>query len=166
MSSAVIKQNDKFRKQTSLKAMYFNRYLLIRYMIALLFFSNLYWMFTLIMSKSILFILPATLLILWIAAIIEQTKMYSNHKNNARFSMIAFLINGTCNLLQIIMISVWDTNIFYPFVIDNYQNTLTVLIMLLIGLLILLLGCIRLNAIKKNKDKHYQRILNYEKIIK
>ncbi|MFU1790910.1 hypothetical protein ACM3BL_06760 [Mammaliicoccus sciuri] len=66
---------EKNRRETSLKAMYFNRFLLVRYMSALFFFSNLYWFFTLVISRSLALILP---LVLMIVILIERCRTSQN----------------------------------------------------------------------------------------
>ncbi|MEB8091474.1 hypothetical protein [Mammaliicoccus lentus] len=77
---------EKNRKETSIKSMYFNRYLLVRYASALFFFSNLYWFFYLITSRSWTFVIPLLMMIIILISVAEQVKMYGNHSNNAKYT--------------------------------------------------------------------------------
>lgn len=47
------------KKQFSLKIMYFNRYLVIRYLTAFFFFINLNWLVLLLIARSSAWLLPA-----------------------------------------------------------------------------------------------------------
>ncbi|MEG3033149.1 MAG: hypothetical protein RR813_08035, partial [Enterococcus sp.] len=68
---------DLDRKKLSLKNMYFNRYLLVRYLSAIFFFSNLYWLIALLLVGSKLFFVPAILIISILPAVFEQEKLYN-----------------------------------------------------------------------------------------
>ena len=58
MNSTSKKKLQKSREETSLKTMYFNRFLLIRYITAILFFSNLYWFSALLISNKVATVVP------------------------------------------------------------------------------------------------------------
>src|SRR5699024_12760599 len=77
----LIEQN---RKNLSIKTMYFNRYLLVRYISALFFFTNLYWFISLLLSDSSLYFLPLLLLIVLVISIAEQVKMRSEERRVGR----------------------------------------------------------------------------------
>ncbi|KYD15931.1 hypothetical protein B4168_2607 [Anoxybacillus flavithermus] len=53
----------------------------------------------------------------------------------------------------------------YPFLVNQNKSKVFVLIILIAGMLLSALILYRLNKIKYNEDKHYQRIKEYEKVI-
>ncbi|MCO5510028.1 hypothetical protein [Enterococcus hirae] len=71
------------KKQFSLKIMYFNRYLVIRYLTAFFFFINLNWLVLLLIARSSAWLLPLSLLALIVPAIGEQVILYRTHTNRA-----------------------------------------------------------------------------------
>src|SRR5699024_710389 len=89
------------RADISLKTMYFNRYLLIRYILALFFFTNLYWFLSLLLSDSSLFFIPALLLIFIIISTVEQTKILNNQTNNSVYTKNCFILLFFTNICLI-----------------------------------------------------------------
>lgn len=154
---------EKNRRETSLKAMYFNRFLLVRYMSALFFFSNLYWFFTLVMSRSLALILPLVLMIVILISVAEQVRMYGNHSNQAKYTYYCFLSISTINLLLIPIILF--TPLFqylYPFIVDQSSSRLFVFGILVCGLCISGFILFRLHNIRHDKDWHYKRLQRFE----
>lgn len=68
-------QIEENKKNFSIKSMYFNRYLLVRYIIALFFFTNIYWLISLLMSSSPLFFIPLSLMLILLSSVAEQIKI-------------------------------------------------------------------------------------------
>lgn len=160
---ALIEQN---RKKLSIKSMYFNRYLLVRYVSALFFFTNLYWLISLLMSESSLYIIPLVLMFVLLFSIVEQVKMFGNHSNNAKYTKYSFSILLITNIILIVPTSFSTTfNQLYPFLLDHKKSKILVITILIIGVLLSGFILYRLNQIKHNEDKHYQRIREYEKVI-
>ncbi|API92142.1 MULTISPECIES: hypothetical protein [Virgibacillus] len=154
------------RKKLSIKSMYFNRYLLIRYVSALFFFTHLYWLISMFMSGSTLFFIPLMLIIALVISIAEQVKIYSNHTNNAKRTKYCFIMLLLTNVTLIL--SVCFSSIFthlYPFLFNQDKTRILVLVILFIGILLSVFVLYRLNQIKHNEDKHFKRIKQYEEII-
>lgn len=166
MSSAAIKHNEKIRKQSSLKSMYFNRYLMIRYMLALFFFSNLYWLITMMFSNSVLVLMPLLLIVIIIGAVYEQTKMYSKHQNLAKFTKLCLNSIVVNNILLIILLLIFDMDSIFPFIQNTFENKLVMIGIISAGIIISLIGLRRLSLIQNDQDKHYKRIKQYEKLLK
>ncbi|MDY0406721.1 hypothetical protein P5G51_016345 [Virgibacillus sp. 179-BFC.A HS] len=82
--------------------MYFNRYLLVRYVSALFFFTNVYWFISLLLSDSPLYFIPLVLIIALIVSVAEQVKMYSDHSNHAIYTRACFTILLGTNILLIL----------------------------------------------------------------
>ncbi|MFD1362384.1 hypothetical protein [Lentibacillus salinarum] len=158
--SELIEQN---KKRLSIKSMYFNRYLLVRYVSALFFFTNLYWLISLIMSDSSLFFIPLVLLIVLLFSVAEQAKIFSNHTNNAKYTIYCFMVLLITNVGLVVPTSF--SSMFtqlYPFLVNQPKSKILVLSILVIGILLSVLIIKRLNRIKHNEDKHYKRIKKYE----
>ncbi|POD82820.1 hypothetical protein S101258_02205 [Lactiplantibacillus plantarum subsp. plantarum] len=69
------------RRTLSLTSMYFNRFLLFRYVTAIFFFVNLYWAIILFGSGSAAGLLPTALLIGAGVVIVEQVSKFWKHTN-------------------------------------------------------------------------------------
>ncbi|MCE7792749.1 hypothetical protein K8O68_10010 [Salipaludibacillus sp. CUR1] len=157
---------EKNKKELSLKSMYFNRYLMVRYASALFFFTNLYWFVSLVMSQSALFVLPLILLVVLIMSIAEQVKVYSDHTNDAKYTRYCFKTLLMTNV--ILLLPVYFSSSFtqlYPFLIDETRSKLMIFFILMTGILLSTQILKRLNKIKHNEDKHYKRIKQYEEVI-
>ena len=76
---------ERQRRETALKNTFFNRYLLLRYTIALFFFGNIYWLLNQFIRPSFVIVLPITLIILAILAENNQA---------ARFFVFVILLLG------------------------------------------------------------------------
>lgn len=158
-----IEQN---RKMLSLKSMYFNRYLLVRYVTVFFFFVNMYWLISLFMSHSPLFFIPSLLIVVLLLSIAEQVKLYSNHTNNAKYTRYCFKILLYTNMV-LLLLSFFSSAFIklYPFLIDQMGSKAFVVIMLTMGILLILSILHRLSKISRNEDKHYERIKQYEEVI-
>src|SRR5574341_1109169 len=80
------KQLEVKRQSTGIKVMTYNRFLLIRYVGACLFFINLYTALLYLLSHSNLIILPILLIFAQLPAIWEQIKLYSTPVNVVKFT--------------------------------------------------------------------------------
>lgn len=157
---------EKNRKEFSMKAMYFNRYLLIRYVTALFFFTNLYWLILLLMSKSSMYFIPLFLLFASLFHIAELVKAYSEHTNNAKKTKYFFLILLWTNVF--LLLPTFFSSSFtqlYPFLTDEMTSRIIIFSILITGILLSLFILYRLSQIKNNEDKHYKRIKKYEKAV-
>ncbi|WP_182200246.1 hypothetical protein [Paraliobacillus salinarum] len=154
------------RRKLAIKSMYYNRYLLVRYVSALFFFTNLYWLISLSMSSSNMYILPLALMIIILFSVAEQVKIFSKHTNNPKLTKYCFMAIFFTNILLII--STCFSPIFtklYPFLTNQVKSQFMVLTVLSLGLLLSTLILLRLYKIKQNTDKHFTRIKAYEEAI-
>lgn len=167
MKNSVMAQMEQNRKRFSIKSMYFNRYLLVRYISALFFFTNLYWLISLAMSDSSLFVIPLAVLIAYVISAAEQVKIYSSHTNYAKFTKYSFIFQLVVNVS--LLLPTYFSSTFtklYPFLVNQVQSKVFVLVILMIGILFSVIVLKRLDKIKHNEDKHYKLIKEYEKAIK
>lgn len=154
------------RKKLSVKSMYFNRYLLVRYVSALFFFTNFYWLISLLMSDSSLFFIPLVLIIVFVVSAAEQVKIFSSHTNNAKHTKYYFKIQLVINI--ILLLPTYFSSSFtqlYPFLIEKGSSKLFILAILMLGIILSAITLKRLHSIKHNEDKHFERIKEYEQAI-
>ena len=126
-------ENTQNKKRYNLTNVSFNRYLVFRYITAIFFFINLYWMilsFETIRSGNVL---PILLFLVDIAIIIEQTAKYWNPSNRLTVTRIGYGIQIGSNLFILLMILVGHQHIFFPFINEKGQTIL---------ILFLLVGCV------------------------
>lgn len=153
----------------SLKNMRFNRYLIIRYAIALLFFINLYWFLLMLQeSISIVMILPLSLLLLSIPATYQQFKLYGDTSNDIgeklKYNKYFFTMQIIVNIF---LMTIAITGFLYSHIfvlMTNLSDTRTFLVgFLALGIIISLFSLKRISLIEDNKDKFYNTILEFEK---
>lgn len=165
MSEAEKKQRELEKKAFSLKVLYFNRYLIIRYLTAGFFFTNLYWLVTLLLAKSSMFWVPLGLLFFLLPVIAEQVALYRTHKNNAIVTRNYFRVQAVINGLLVLSVFSPMYAELYPFMANGLNGRALILFVIVSGLLICLFCQQRLNKIHLNTDCHYQRIKEYERVL-
>lgn len=157
---------ERRRQEQSVKSMYYNRYLLIRYVIAAIFFTNLYWLICMIMVRSSLYVIPLLLMMILTISMAEQVKIYSAPTNDARYTKYVFVVLLWTNVLLAVMTCfAVPFDQLYPFLLNENKSRGLVLAILFIQICLTLLSLNRLRQIKNNEDKHYCRIQQYEKTL-
>lgn len=153
---------DTEKKQFSLKIMYFNRYLIIRYLTAVFFFMNLYWLIILLVSKSSFLIAPIGGIGLILPAVGEQIRLYRKHQNTVPRAKRYFKWQGIINgILCGLLFTSFYTSMF-PFMVNTLYGKLGMILFLGSGCLICGLCHKHLESIEINKDRQYQRIKIFE----
>jgi len=155
----------KMQKKISLTNLYFNRFLAVRYTTAFFLFLNLYWAIFLLGSLSITAILPCFLFALSLFTALEQIKLYRNHCNKLPYAYFFYGALLASSILLLITLYSPLYYLFYPF-LKNTQDVLNILtVLLMVSLFVSFLMLKKLNKIKRNQDKHFERIQAYEEII-
>lgn len=157
---------DSQKKKMSLKSMYFNRFLMIRYVIALFLFSNLYWFVFAIGTGNLTALVPAVLLFFAGRAIFEQILQLDNHRNQIPKAKHFFLLQLIVNALILIVSLFGSVTSIFPFFQNTNQTNSFVQVIVLFGLLLAVLNLRKIHRIENNKDTHFQRIVDYEHILK
>ncbi|EGP4756197.1 hypothetical protein ACYK63_002302 [Enterococcus faecium] len=165
MQDTVKKKNELEKKQLSLKNMYFNRYLFVRYLTAFFFFMNMQWMILLLSAKSLGSSLPMVLLLAILPAVGEQVKLYGKHQTNVPWTKRYFLFQGVCNILLIPVLFTSGFTLLYPFMANNNRGQLFVFILIVSGIFVSVFIQYRLKKISLNQDQQYIRIKQYEKAL-
>lgn len=148
-------------KEWQKKDIYYNRYLAIRYITAVFFFANFWWLITLSMGKSLVAVVPLLLLILSGPAIWEQKEKFHNSQNTIRKTELYYLIQTLANVAFSFC---YFTPLFrqlYPFLNQNGDEYL--LTILLVGILLAGFALQRAVKIAKDEDRYYLTIMRYQK---
>lgn len=153
----------KNNKHFSAKAVKFNRFLLLRYSLALFFFVNLNWLLTLYLSNQATAFLPLLLLIGLAICLYEQLKVYNKSQEPVEQLTVTkgyLIAQGIGNVFLIG--AVWMMNgmqYFFPFLHDTLQTRSVMTAILAVGIGLALWNVKRLERISQNKDKYYQTVL-------
>ena len=153
------------KNKLSIKTMYFNRFLLIRYATAAFFFVNINWFVFLMYNKSYLSIVPLALSLLILLPVAEQVKLYQAHKNELPLTKFYYQIQLGINLLLIPLTLTPIFNELFYFMNGNIQGKTLVISVLLLGAGLSVIIQRKLFKINHNQDKQYDRIKKYEKIL-
>ena len=162
--------NQEQQKKMTEKNFRFNRFLFLRYVLAVFFFANLYWLLAAIASNALLLILPLSLLVLAILAIGEYVRLYGNHSEqiaeNLRWTCLFYLCQLTMNLLLYVVCFFSPLFSFvFPFLDNTLINRGVLALWLGVGLTLAALCLQRVNKIRRKKDTYYGYIKEYKKLI-
>ncbi|MDO5516259.1 MAG: hypothetical protein Q4F66_01820 [Clostridium sp.] len=156
---------ERARKETSLKTMYFNRFLLIRYITAGFFFANLYWFCSLIMSYKIWALVPGMNLVFIIRAVWEQCTMFSSPIDNAEKTISAYKIIAGVNVMLVAAVLTPLFNELFPFLQNSIKSHEFILGIIFIGMIFCGITLKRLQQIKNRTDKQFKYTKQFEKTI-
>lgn len=157
---------EKRRKETSLKSMYFNRFLLIRYITAGMFFANVYWFISLMISNTLWSLVPGLNLLIIIIATFEQFAMVSAPISDAKKSSFAYRYLLITNILTGMNAFTPLFNKLFPFLNESMKSSYLILGINIIGIILCMISIMRLEKIKNCTDKQFKYIKKYEKAIK
>lgn len=146
------------RRKLMIKSMYFNRFLLVRYITAVFFFAFLNWTLAMCLVKTAWAIVPLGLFFITGAAAFEQIRLYHYPKDNASLSFISYKALGVSFAALLIALCTPFYQTLFPFL--NAQSAAREVLISLTGFALLLTFVVlrRLARIKKREDKQFQRI--------
>ena len=149
------------QKEQSVSFMYFNRFLMLRYFTAFMFFTHLYWFGMSLALKSWSAIIPLFLMIGGIAVTMELTSKLHTKKRAVPISKYYYLIQLSVNL-AVISISMTSTySSFLPFL--NGRGQLYVIGIALIGILMSVMVLLKIKKIANDQDRQLKVIKMFEK---
>lgn len=158
-------KNDVARKrhEDSIKYLYFSRYLMIRYIVAIFFFANMFWLILDWQANQIPGIIVSAIMTVYagIAAIEQLAKMH-NHKRDVPITRIYFWVQVILNLLLLIILFTPLFKVFLPFV-QNQNSKLLFSVFFLIGIILCLLSEWRIDNIRHNRDRYKKVIDTFKK---
>lgn len=166
MDKLQIEKLEKIKKETSLKSMYFNRFLLIRYITAGMFFTNLYWFISLMISNKFWALVPGLNILVIMIATFEQFAMVSSPLNDAKKSSFAYKYLLIANILTGINVFTSLFNKLFPFLNNSMKSSYLILGINIIGIILCVISILKLEQIKNCKDKQFKYIKKYEQAIK
>lgn len=160
---------SQLKKETAMKNFRFNRFLLLRYLLAGFFFTNLYWLLSLAMSKSAWALLPLGLIVLSVPAIAEHLRLYGYPSDDVRNQLKWHrLFQITQIITNVILLVSVLTNFGFEQVFPFFTNSTTskgfVSCILLAGILLSAVILKRISSIYSQKDKHASYITEFSKL--
>lgn len=166
MDQASKEKLENRRQQTSLKTMYFNRFLLIRYITAALFFSNLYWFSALLISNKITVVIPGVILICMTITALEQFTFFNEPRDEAEKTILSYKITLIINVMLLGLIASPLFSELFPFLIKSNKSKGVILSIDTIGIILCVIALKRLQKIREHKDKQYEYAKQFEKTIR
>lgn len=153
----------KKKHEDSIRYMYFSRYLLIRYIITIFFFTNLMWLIIDVNYHSVLGIIVAAIITTYsgIASIEQLTKMH-NRRREVPISKIYLEVQAVLNIILMILTFLPFGKHLFPF-IENRSVMLFMLTLLLAGILLCVWGEYRIYQIMNNRDRYHKVIETFKK---
>lgn len=165
MTEAEKRKLNQQRQETSLKNTYFNRYLLLRYSLALFFFGNIYWLLIQLTTRTWLMLIPMILLVLIVLACVEQFKLYGKREANLGKTKRALQVQVVVQVFSLLAtLTPWFSMVF-PIFADSLVARLFLFMILGLGFALLVFNLRRIQEISQNTDKAYLRYRQMEKSV-
>lgn len=159
-------QLERQRQETSIKSMYYNRYLVIRYLCATFLFTNLYWCLFLVKQGAKSTIVPLALLLIMIPVLVEHAKLFSEHRDTTPATRRYYRVQLWVNIALLGSIGTPLFGIIYPFMEQTILAKSCVAALLLLGIALCFWALKRLDQIVCRTDKQYGRIQQLLKVIR
>ncbi|MDO4465590.1 MAG: hypothetical protein Q4C49_01115 [Bacillota bacterium] len=152
-----------FRKKQSMQAMYFNRFLMIRYFTAVLFFMAIYWTYLNFVSSHWMIVFSVAAVVLSVMATLQLFTAYSTREPNIKWVKLFYNITPIAIPVLMILICIFNPSVIMPFLTGNMTSRIVMLCFLAIFELMAIACRIRIIQIESKTDKQYQRILQLSK---
>lgn len=156
------------REKTALKNMRYNRFILLRYSLALFFFANLNWFIFMIPSRTIAMIIPLVMLLFAIIPANEFIKLYSKSDNTKLIYVKPYFISQLIlnSLLVFTLLNNTIFSVLFPFLNPNIYGKSGARGILVLGIIIAFFCVRKAKAIDTNKDSGYKHFSNFKKSLK
>lgn len=152
----------------ALKNMRFNRFIFLRYSLAVFFFANLNWFIFMLLSRNVALLIPLSMVIGAVFPIKEFLKVYDvKQKITLKETKMYFTAQLILNLLLIA--STLSSHLFrivFPFLNFNTYGITGVATILALGSIISLFGLKKINVLRIDKDKGYETYMDFKKSLK
>ena len=167
MKNQAKNKTEELRKENAIKNMYYTRYFLVRYVVALYFFLNLYWVLMFVIGgMNVAVILPSSMLVLGFLSIWEQSRMFSREQVLPKLTKFYFYLSSGLNLVVLILLALGQWTALYPFLKASDSSISVLALIHLLGLGLSSWMLMKLKRIQEQKDKQYYRIKQYFSAIK
>lgn len=153
-------QSDVERKkhEDNIKYLYFSRYLMLRYLVVIFLFANLFWLLVLVQYKKPVGITLVGLMTIFAAvAAIEQLSKMHNHKRDVPLTRIYFWSQIIFNVLLVACLFLPVKHELFPFS-TTINSMYVILAILLIGIVLSYVCEVRIHNIRIGKDKYVKTI--------
>jgi len=147
------------KRQLSLTSMKFNRFLLFRYVTAIFFFVNLYWLVLLAGLGKLAWLLPAVLLIAASTVMFEQAGKYWHPTNQLPLTKWYYVGQLLVNLFLMVLVVSGQLTLVYPFLTS--RATMWLLIFLAAGMIVSGLLVRRAYLVEHDQDRYLQHIKQF-----
>lgn len=148
-------------KETKLRSIRFNRFLIFRYITALFFFVNLYWCVFSMLNVNGLVLIPLLLLVVDGGIIYEQTKKYWQPTSELRFTKVGYYLQLGVNSFGLLLVLLGKHTRLFPFINEDGRVLLGVI--LLVGILLCIIVERRVWKISHNKDSYLNHMAVFAK---
>lgn len=154
---------ERKKQEDKIKYLYFSRYLMIRYIVAIFLFLNLIWLIILTQYREWLgiFISGITTLLSAISAVEQLTKMH-NHKADVPLTRIYLWIQLIANVILSGCVFLPIKSKIFPFVNSN-NSAYLILAILMVGIILAYVCEIRIHNILIGKDKYATAIDTFKR---
>lgn len=152
-----------FRKKQSMQSMYFNRFLMIRYFTAVLFFMALYWTYLNFTNNHWMIVVSVAAVVLSTLATFQLFTAYSEREPKITIVKLFYNITPIAIPVLMILICIFNPSVIMPFLTGNMTSRIVMLCMLAIFEAMAVACRIRIIQIESKTDKQYQRILQLSK---
>ncbi|EHI74904.1 PTS transporter [Streptococcus criceti] len=150
--------DPQLKKEMAWKNNLFARYILLRYSLALFFFSNLYWAMILVYHSSPVIVVPLLAIILIVLGSAEQLRLYGKKEAILTWTKRAFQFQTITNFLALALIFIPNQfSTVFPIFSDNLTGKIFVIILQGLGLAVVLLNLRKVGRIERKTDRFYLR---------
>lgn len=153
----------KKKHEDSIKYMYFSRYLLIRYVITIFFFTNLMWLIIDVNYRSVLGIIVAAIMTIYdgVASIEQLSKMH-NRQREIPISKVYLEVQAIVNAILLVLTFLPFGKQLMPFIL-NQSVMYFMAALLLVGILLCVWCEYRIHQIVNDQDRYYKVIETFKK---
>lgn len=151
------------KKADSIKYLYFSRYLMVRYIVVVFLFANLFWLLILCQYQKWLGVTVSGIMTILaaIAAIEQLTKMH-NRQLDVPLTRYYFWIQLVVNLILLCCVFTPIKKQLFPFV-TNKNSVYLICAFLLVGIFLVYICERRIHNIRVGKDRYNSAIKTFEK---
>lgn len=169
MTKTSKEKRQDWRKKSALKNMNYNRFILFRYSLALLFFVNLYWAMSLAFLGSALWVVPLTFVVIAIPAIFEQVKLNGITIEDSpilSWTNKYLYLQGALNFVLLFLVFTdWGAEKMFVMFENIESIQFFIALVLMFGLVLILFNIRKIKQIKQNQDRAYDLIIKSKYLI-
>ncbi|WP_297568797.1 hypothetical protein [uncultured Faecalibaculum sp.] len=153
-------QLDTNKKISSLKTMYFNRFLMVRYILAVMVFANFFLAY--LCWPAFTSIAAGIMLVLSIGPMWEMGKMYGHTEPAVRWTRRYYVLQLVINCGFCFLVWAAPMASVFPFFADVLAAKIIASVILAFGAVLCILCLRRLDRIQAGRDKQLARIRFFE----